>query len=110
MKKTIDLRSDNRIGSLLEEYEAAVAAFKEAEELKKELESEIREKVGDAEEAIVDDWIVRFNTIDRKEFTVRATTYRRLKVSRRITKRVKVGNVTGSSVTDNNAKIRKLIE
>jgi predicted phage-related endonuclease len=56
--KVIDLRGDNRIIELLETRELQAGFEKEAKMRKETAETEIREKIGDAELAIVPGWRV----------------------------------------------------
>ena len=78
----IDLSADNRVRELLEDREAAAEIIKTAEAQKKAAETELLDKIADHEVALVPGWRVRLQTIKRKEFIQRATSYSRLYVTR----------------------------
>jgi predicted phage-related endonuclease len=77
--KTIDLRSDNRVHELLAEREKVKADCDTAEARCKEIDIEIKQKIGDAEIALVNGWRVTLKTVQKKEHFVRASTYRQLR-------------------------------
>lgn len=80
---TIDLRSDNRIKELLEEYEDSINMMSEARERYIEARTEIFNKLGTASKALVDGWRLRSATRFRKAFAVKATTFKVLLVKRK---------------------------
>jgi predicted phage-related endonuclease len=65
----LDLTRDNRIRRLLEERERQAAIIRKAKLIKDEAEAEIREKLGEAEEAFTDEWQITIRTVHRREFT-----------------------------------------
>jgi hypothetical protein len=71
----LDLTRDNRIRRLLEERERQAAIIRKAKLIKDEAEAEIREKLGEAEEAFTDEWQITIRTVHRREFTVPAAIY-----------------------------------
>lgn len=81
--KTIDLTGDNRIQELLDQRERGKTLIKQGEALVDEVEPDIIAKIGDYEAAIVPGWAkVRRPTVSRKEYTVKASTYRKLDIKR----------------------------
>ena len=81
--KVVDLRTNNRIGELLEQRETIKdIAHINAERLA-EIENEIKAVIKDAEEVIVRGWSsVTFKKQERKEYTVPASSYRVLRAIR----------------------------
>jgi hypothetical protein len=57
-REPLDLFRDNRIGQLLEEGERQSAVIRKAKLIQEEVEVEIRDKLGRAEEAFMDDWTI----------------------------------------------------
>jgi predicted phage-related endonuclease len=80
--KVIDLRGDNRIVELCEMRARAADMIKIAEKAKKAAETEMREKLGDAEIAMVNGWRVSLKTTHRPEVVQKAVDYRVLRTSR----------------------------
>jgi hypothetical protein len=80
--KLVDLSGDNRMPELLERHVELTAQFKEIAAELKEITSEIKGKIGDADRVLLEDWIIRILTYPRREYTVRATTIRRMTISR----------------------------
>jgi predicted phage-related endonuclease len=80
--KIADLRYDNSLPGLLDEREALKATLDRAGERKDEIDTELKAKMKDAEIALVNGWRISNKTIDKKEHTVRATSYRQLRVTR----------------------------
>ena len=81
--KTIDLTGDNRIQELLEQRDRGKTLIKQGEALVDEAEPDIIAKIGDYEAATVPGWAkVRRPTVSRKEYTVKASTYRKLEIKR----------------------------
>jgi predicted phage-related endonuclease len=80
--KVIDLRTDNRIVELCEIRECNAAIMKTAERAKAAAEVELREKLGDAEIAMVQGWRVSLKTTHRPEVLQKAVDYRVLRTSR----------------------------
>jgi predicted phage-related endonuclease len=80
--KEIDLRGDNRALELLAQREAAMEQIKIAEAAKAEAETELREKIGDAEIAIVRGWKVSLKEIVVREHVRKASSSRRFFISR----------------------------
>jgi predicted phage-related endonuclease len=81
-KKVIDLSRDNRILELLDKREQAAAEETAAAERKAAAETELREKIQDAEIALVPGWKVTLRTTNRKAHMVKATSYRTLRATR----------------------------
>ena len=80
--KVIDLRFENRIPALLDEIEQAKADEKTAKAKREAAENEIKDKMGDAEFAVVPGWRVSWKTINKKPYSVPATSYRDFRVKR----------------------------
>jgi hypothetical protein len=72
----LDLSGYNRLPGLLAERERQAAIIRKAKLAKDEIEAEIREKLGHAEEAFTE------RTIRRREFTVPAGSYQVLQARR----------------------------
>jgi len=81
--KTIDLRADNRMPVLLAERADLKARIKADSERVDDLDTEIKSKMGDAEEALVPGFKLTWKTQHRKEYTVEASTIRPLRVTDR---------------------------
>lgn len=81
--KTIDLRKDNRIGTLLDEYEDAVILYLEAKRVRDELYAEIKKKMSGAEVALVEGWRLKMPWTTRAAHMVREATFQRLFLKRR---------------------------
>jgi len=80
--KVVDLRSDNRIGELLERRERLGEEMKTSKTELEMIDTELKEKLGDAEGALVRGWRLTFKTIRRKAYEVKATAFRQLRVVR----------------------------
>jgi predicted phage-related endonuclease len=80
--KVIDLRGDNRIVELCEIRARNAAMIAVAEKAKKAAETEMHEKLGDAEIAMVQGWKVSLKTTHRPEVVQKAVDYRVLRTSR----------------------------
>lgn len=80
--KVLDLRSDNRIVELLEERERLRGYLDVTKDQLECVETEIKSKLTDAEAADVRGWRVTFKEQHRKEFTVKATSFRVLRCAR----------------------------
>jgi predicted phage-related endonuclease len=82
--KEIDLRGDNRIMELLETRECQAGLEKEAKFRKLAAETEIREKIGDAELALVPGWRVTLKTqTNAAHFVEKSEPFRVLRTSRK---------------------------
>lgn len=79
---TVDLRQDNRIGDLLDEYELAARRFRDIKKEKDALTEEIKGKLGDAKIAFVNGWILRRSSFVRKEHFVKSAVVDRLVIER----------------------------
>jgi predicted phage-related endonuclease len=76
----IDLTSDNRIRALLQERTRVSRARKAAENEQKRIDTEIKEKLGNAEIAYIGGGEkVTWKTVSRKGYVVEPTTYRTLR-------------------------------
>lgn len=82
MPDPLDLSRDNRIKALLETRAEQLAIIRRAEGIKREAEAEIRDKLGQPEEAFTNDWTIELRTVSRREYTVPAQTYRVLRARR----------------------------
>jgi predicted phage-related endonuclease len=80
--KVIDLRLDNRMTELLETIERERSKEKEAKAIRDVAENEIKDKMGDAEFAVVPGWRVSWKVINKKAFAVKATSYRDFRIKR----------------------------
>ncbi len=77
-----DLSSDNMLPALLAERAGLKAATVVAEKRLKELDYELKNRIGPARTAWLPGWTIKFPTIHAKEYTVAARDYRRLDVTR----------------------------
>lgn len=77
----LDLSSDNLLPTILPERAKLKEAVSAAEARLKEIDYEIKNRVGPARTAWCNGWLIKYPTIARKEFTVKAGTYRRLEVA-----------------------------
>jgi predicted phage-related endonuclease len=77
-----DLSGDNMLPALLDERETLKAGTASAEKRLKEIDYEIRNRIGSARTAWLPGWFLKFPTINTKEYTVAAKSYRRLTASR----------------------------
>jgi predicted phage-related endonuclease len=80
--KIVDLRTDNRIVELLEERTTLAASVDQVKEALDACNNEIKAKLGDAEAAIVQGWRLTFKEQHRKEYTVKPTSYRVLRITK----------------------------
>jgi len=78
----IDLTGDNRMPELLEIVEKAKAEIKVFEAQKKEAETEIKAKLGDASGANCDGWVVYHKLQERAGYEVKPTSFRVLRPKR----------------------------
>jgi predicted phage-related endonuclease len=79
---TVDLRHDNMLPELLDERARLAQEIRDKEARKDEIETEIKAKIGEAETALVTGWRVSCKEIHKKEYTVKATSYRSLRATR----------------------------
>ena len=79
--KTIDLSGDNHLPVLLGERAELKDRMKGDEARCKEIETEVKFKMGDAEIATVGDFSITLKTTNRKGYAVAPTSYRALKVT-----------------------------
>jgi len=75
--KVIDLRGDNRVPELLAEREHVMSTIKSMDARKSAIEAELRDKIGDAEIALVNDWNVKLKEVVVKEHLRRESRSRR---------------------------------
>jgi predicted phage-related endonuclease len=78
--KTVDLSGDNAFVNAVKEYLDASAAVSAHSKQKARAEAEIRDKLGDASAATAGDFSVTAKLVNRTEHTVKATSYRQLRV------------------------------
>lgn len=79
--KTIDLTGDNHLPVLLAEREEIKARIRVDEARCKEIETEVKFKMGDAEIATLDGFAITFRTQHRKGYEVKPTSFRALRIS-----------------------------
>jgi len=79
--KAIDLSGDNRLPALLVERAAIKETIGIHETRVKEIETEVRHKMGDAEIARLPGWYLTMKDITRKAHTVKETTFKQLRVT-----------------------------
>jgi len=92
--KIVDLRGDNRLPYLLNRREQLTIAIAEAETERKQLDAEIKDKLGDAECAIVDGWRVTLKAQERKAHQVKESSFRVLRAKRELCAREESGGAT----------------
>jgi predicted phage-related endonuclease len=81
--KTIDLRGDNALPRLLWRRDLIKSGLDRLAARKEAIETELKAKMGDAEMALIaDGWRATLKKQDRKEYTVKATSFRVLRVAR----------------------------
>lgn len=80
--KVLDLRGDNYLPALLAQRERVVASMAVHDVEKKVIEAEIKAKMQDAECILCDDWTITWKVVNRRDYTVKPTTYRRLRAKR----------------------------
>lgn len=78
----VDLRTDNRIAELLTQRERLSLELKSNKADLEAIDTEIREKLGDAEAALVQGWRVTLKTIRRRAYEVKASVFRQLRTVR----------------------------
>jgi predicted phage-related endonuclease len=79
--KTIDLRGDNELPALLAKRERRREYVRKACAHIEAIETNLKSKMQDAEAAMIaDNWRATLKETQRKEFTVRATSYRTLRI------------------------------
>jgi putative phage-type endonuclease len=78
----LDLTTDNRIGTLLEERERLKETIKTATEDCEALDAELIDKLAGAERAIADGWRVSYRMQHRNEYTVAAKDFPALRVTK----------------------------
>lgn len=79
--KSIDLSGSNHLPTLLAEHAELKARIKNEELRRKEIEAEIKFAVGDAEIATLPDWRISLKTQEKREYVVRASKSRVLRIS-----------------------------
>ncbi|WP_167523849.1 YqaJ viral recombinase family protein [Terribium terrae] len=79
--KIIDLSTDNFLPALLAERADIKVREKADKERVEEIDTEIKSKMGDAEEATLPGWKLTWKTQQRKQYTVAASTQRPLRVA-----------------------------
>jgi predicted phage-related endonuclease len=79
--KTIDLTGDNMLPVILAERERLKGDVKVAQARLIEIDTEIKAKMGDAEIATIDGYVVTFKQQDRKGYEVKPTSFRKLNVT-----------------------------
>jgi predicted phage-related endonuclease len=79
---SIDLRADNEIPGLLFEREMLKANMKSDKDRVDAIETEIETKIADNEIALINGWRVTWREQQRKEYTVKPSSFRVLRVTR----------------------------
>lgn len=82
LSKVVDLTGDNRLTELLANYEQASEAEKAAQLTKKAIKAEVMTKVDDAEVMTCGTYRISAKTVDKKEHTVKASSYRDFRISK----------------------------
>lgn len=77
-----DLSADNQLPELLDERETLKASVSGNEKRLKEIDYEIKNRIGAARTAWLPGWTLKYPSIHAKEYTVAAKDYRRLTISR----------------------------
>lgn len=77
----LDLSADNRLPALLETRRALKQRIADDERVVRELDTEIKDKVGAAEIAMLPGWKITWKTQTRKEHVVPESTFRVLRVA-----------------------------
>lgn len=78
--KVLDLSGDNRLAELLAKHAAHKVALDAHDEVLKEIEAEIKLKIGDAEAAELPGWRLTWKTENRKGYSVAPSTRRPLRI------------------------------
>lgn len=83
--KTLQIEGEvaEHVNSWLEEREGAIAAKKEAEKAAKEVEAKIKQLIGDAEYCETDRYKVSWKLVNKKEFTVAASSFRTMRAAKK---------------------------
>jgi hypothetical protein len=81
-KRRIDLRGDNRLPELLDERERLKAELKDLQDRLKEIDAEVHDKLGDAEQLITSGWLVKQTSYIRHEYTIPERMMRRVTIRR----------------------------
>jgi len=77
----LDLAGDNMLRELLAERHDLKLDMKEAEERIDEIDSEVKGKLGEYEQAVLPGWKISWPTQHRREYTVPAKSFRRLTIT-----------------------------
>lgn len=80
--KRLDLRGDNRLPMLLDERERLRAELSVTSARLKEVDDEVKEKLGDAQQMVTDGWMVYRTLYTRKAYTVPAVDMQRISAKR----------------------------
>lgn len=78
----IDLSADNRLPDILAEDEGLAEEIKARAERRQEIKTEIIAKVGEHTSARVQGWVVTAKTVNRKAYSVAASSYRDVRKKR----------------------------
>jgi predicted phage-related endonuclease len=79
---TIDLRGDNELPGLLRRRERYKSLIDQMTERQRAIETRLMAQMGTHESALVNDWRITFKQQHRKEYTVKATDFRVLRIAR----------------------------
>lgn len=79
---TIDLRGDNELPHLLRRRERYKNLIEQMTDRQREIETRLMAQMGTHEAALVNDWRITFKQQHRKEYTVKATEFRVLRIAR----------------------------
>lgn len=80
--KILDCSRDNEMPSLLDRHQQLDAEIKDREGEQEEIAARIKERMADAERALVPGYSVTYKQIKRKAHQVKASTYRKLRISK----------------------------
>jgi predicted phage-related endonuclease len=78
----IDLRGDNELPMLLRRRERYKDLIEQMTERQRAIETRLMAQIGSNEAALVNDWRITFKQQHRKEYTVKATDFRVLRIAR----------------------------
>jgi len=79
--KVLDWRSDNEMPVLLSRHEQLAAEIKAREDELEIIEARVKERMQDAERALVDGFAITYKQIKRKAYTVKEAHYRQLRIN-----------------------------
>ena len=78
---SVDLSADNMLPELLDERASLKDQIKASEDRCKAIDTEVRDKLGEATFGSLPGWSISCKTIQRKAYEVKATSYRQLRIT-----------------------------